>query len=114
LGCSRAAITAVINLNPVGSFAAAATFAPTAIAAGLNHATAPPSGIVHFPLDWEDVIMLRFVYADQRILTVNVSATGCRIACNGDRGVVTPLSVLSTLEATLGHDPRPGGGVLTP
>jgi hypothetical protein len=105
--------------QPAGSFAAAATLAPTAIAAALNQATPPPSGIVHCPLDWQEVIVLRFVYTDPRILTVNVNATGCRVAYNGDHSGVTPLSVLSTLDSSLGHDPLPGGsggggGILTP
>jgi hypothetical protein len=97
--------------EPVGSFAAAATFAPAPIAATLNRAKlvlpTPPGSITHCPADFEEQIVLLFVYADTRVLNVNVAPAGCEFAINGDRGEFTPQSVLSTLEATLGHDREP-------
>lgn len=91
--------------QPVGSFAAAATFAPAPIAAGLNSAKQIPYPIsFDCPPDAFEVIVLRFVYANGHTLTVKVSASGCLFATNGDRTVFTPRSVLSTLEAILGHD----------
>jgi hypothetical protein len=92
-----------------GPFAAAATFAPTPIATALNRAKifvlAPNEGCT---VELSDSIVLRFVYANARTLTVNVETFGCRVASNGDRVVFTPQSVLSALEATLGHGFLPG------
>jgi hypothetical protein len=98
--------------QPPGSFAVSATFAPTPIATALNHATVPPpipvGSVIHCPFDLGEVIVLRFAYANRQILNVNVSPLGCRFANNGDRGVITPQSVLTSLVATLGHERWPG------
>jgi hypothetical protein len=82
------------------SFAAAATIAPAPIAAALNGAKI----VVTHPActdELADTIVLRFVYADARVLTINVDTSGCGFASNGDRLVFTPQSVFSTLKATL-------------
>jgi hypothetical protein len=90
--------------QPEGSFAGSATFPPAAIAEALNQATVPNSDPINCPADAGEVIRLRFVDANARILNVGIGTQGCRFASNGDRTVFTPQSVLSTLEATLGHD----------
>lgn len=91
-----------------GSFAAAATFAPANFVTALNGATVPPIGAGACPVDFGEVIVLRFVYANGHMLTVNVDPAGCTWATNGDRTVYTPQSVLSALGAIVGLDPRPG------
>jgi len=90
--------------QPEGSFAAAATFAPANFVTALNKATGLRPGAGACPVDFGEVIVLRFVYANEHILNVDVRTTGCALADNGDKSSVTPISVLTTLEATLGHD----------
>jgi hypothetical protein len=101
--------------QPPGSFAASAAFRPAAFAAALNHAKVPVAGaIYHCPFDQGEMMVLQFVYAGGHVLSVNVEPMGCQFANNGDRSAFDLGSVVSTLEATLGHDPRPGAGLPAP
>src|SRR5262249_49360675 len=74
------------QFQPLGSFAVSATFAPAPIAAALNGAKVPAPGAPYFcPAGFGEVIVLRFVYANRQILTVNLDPAGCTWATNGNR-----------------------------
>jgi hypothetical protein len=97
--------------QPDGSFAAAATFRPSNFVTALNRPQPPvkPAPGIMCPVPTGGVIVLRFVYADGHILNVNVypNPFGCSSVDNGKHSAELPQSVLSTLEATLGHDELP-------
>jgi hypothetical protein len=90
---------------PSGSLASSATFAPAALAAALDDVEVLPKGTEYpCPIDFGEVILLRFGYDSGRGLDVDLHPWGCRYATNGELKVLTPEPLLSELQERLGVD----------